>query len=132
MAEILEVLIAVADPVMRPPADRGAERHEDFAHRRRVPESGSLPYVDPAEVLDRIADLRDDPARTSVESGLLEAVDVALTLLPERQRSAWLLKEVEGLSYAEIAIVLDVSPTVVRGLLARARTTLASTLEDWR
>ncbi|WP_380160205.1 RNA polymerase sigma factor [Kineococcus sp. R86509] len=107
-------------------------RRQVFAHGRRVPESGSLPYVDPAEVLDRIADLRDDPARTSVESGLLEAVDVALTLLPERQRSAWLLKEVEGLSYAEIAIVLDVGPTVVRGLLARARTTLASTLEDWR
>lgn len=107
-------------------------RRQVFAHCRRVPASGSLPYVDPAEVLDQIADLRDDPARTSVESGLLEAVDVALTLLPERQRSAWLLKEVEGLSYAEIAVVLAVNPTVVRGLLARARATLATTLEEWR
>lgn len=108
------------------------ESDQVVAHCRRIPRSGSLPYVDPAEVLDQIADLRDDPARTSVESGLLEAVDVALTLLPERQRSAWLLKEVEGLSYAEIAVVLAVNPTVVRGLLARARATLATTLEEWR
>lgn len=107
-------------------------RRQAYAHVRRVPQSGSMPYVDPAEVLEQIADLRADPAGTSLDGALLKAIDVALKLLPEQQRSAWILKEVEGLTYAEIATVLDVSPTTVRGLLARGRATLAETLEEWR
>lgn len=107
-------------------------RRQAYAHLRRVPQSGSVPYVDPDEVLAQIADLRADPARASVDGALLQAVDVALKLLPEQQRSAWILKEVEGLTYAEIATVLEVSPSTVRGLLARGRTTLAEALEEWR
>lgn len=107
-------------------------RRQAYAYVRRVPQSGSLPYVDPEQVLGQIADLRADPARESVDAALLQAIDVALKLLPEQQRSAWILKEVEGLTYAEIATVLDVSPTTVRGLLARGRATLAEALEEWR
>lgn len=107
-------------------------RRQAFAHARRVPQSGSVPYLDHREAVERIADLRDDPANVGAESALLQAVDVALSLLPERQRSAWLLKEVEGLTYQEIGRVLHVSPDAVRGLLARARTTLARMLEEWR
>jgi len=59
-------------------------------------------------------------------------LDAALRTLPERQRSAWILKQVEDLTYAQIAVVLGVSPTVVRGLLQRARTGLAIILKEWR
>ncbi|WP_432513217.1 RNA polymerase sigma factor [Kineococcus sp. SYSU DK001] len=107
-------------------------RHAAFARLRRWPASGSRPFVPVEEVVDQLRDLRADPERTSVESALRQALDVALRLLPPRQRTAWLLREVEDLSYAEIATVLGTSTAAVRGLLERARTTLSDALEEWR
>ncbi|HET8672439.1 MAG TPA: sigma-70 family RNA polymerase sigma factor, partial [Thermoleophilaceae bacterium] len=48
----------------------------------------------------------------------------AVKSLPERQRNAVLLREVEGLSYEEIALALGVGDGAVRQLLHRARATL--------
>src|SRR3954469_19782609 len=48
----------------------------------------------------------------------------AVTSLPQRQRDAMLLRELEGRSYEEIAGGLGVSGGAVRQLLNRARTTL--------
>lgn len=45
----------------------------------------------------------------------------ALDQLPENQRAALLLKQVEGLKYREIAGVLGVSESAVESLLVRAR-----------
>ena len=41
--------------------------------------------------------------------------------LPEQQRSALLLRELEGLSYAEVAATLNVTVPAVKSLLVRAR-----------
>ncbi len=48
----------------------------------------------------------------------------AVKELPERQRNAVLLRELEGLSYEEIALALGVGDGAVRQLLHRARATL--------
>lgn len=53
-----------------------------------------------------------------------EEVRAANTRLPERQREALALRELEGLSYAEIASMMDVSQKAVAQLLARARINL--------
>ena len=63
---------------------------------------------------------------------LREALDTALLELPWRQRASWLLREIEGLSYGEIAVVLNTSTTVIRGQLHRARATLAVRMAQWR
>ena len=63
---------------------------------------------------------------------LHQALSLALAELPWRQRAAWLLREMEGLAYDEIADVLGTSPTVVRGQLHRARKALNVRLESWR
>ena len=55
--------------------------------------------------------------------GLRELV-VSVQALPERQRSAILLREMEGRSYEEIATALGVSDGAVRQLLHRARNAL--------
>jgi hypothetical protein len=51
---------------------------------------------------------------------------VAVQALPERQRDAILLRELEGRSYEEIALALGVSGGAVRQLLNRARNSLRS------
>jgi RNA polymerase sigma-70 factor (ECF subfamily) len=46
---------------------------------------------------------------------------MAMAQLPEKQRSILLLRDAEGLSYAEIADVLEISLAAVKTNLFRAR-----------
>jgi RNA polymerase sigma-70 factor, ECF subfamily len=50
-----------------------------------------------------------------------EVLRAALRKLPEKLRSAIVLREIEGLSYEEIASVLDISMGTVKSRIARAR-----------
>ena len=73
-----------------------------------------------------------DPERRLANVQLWEALSLALSELPWRQRASWLLREFEDLSYERISKILDTSPTVVRGQLHRARRGLAIRMEQWR
>ncbi|WP_159706365.1 RNA polymerase sigma factor [Arthrobacter sp. 18067] len=73
-----------------------------------------------------------DPENNAVNSSRIEALKTALAKLPEEQRRCWVLKEFNDQSYEEIALTLNISPASVRGRLARARITLARTMEEWR
>lgn len=79
-----------------------------------------------------VIDAVGDPARGIIENELVAALDVALASLPEPQRVAWLLREVDELTYEEIADIMHTSRDVVRGLLHRARRRLAESLAAWR
>ena len=59
-------------------------------------------------------------------------LDLALLELPWRQRAVWLLREIEGLSYDEIADALHTTPSVVRGQLHRGRATLRVRMAQWQ
>ncbi|SDU76863.1 RNA polymerase sigma factor [Jiangella alkaliphila] len=87
---------------------------------------------EPQEPIDTSAPATADPATNVVGGALIDAVDRALAALPPNQRIAWILREVDGLSYEEIAHVMRTSRDVVRGLLHRARHTLAERLAAWR
>jgi RNA polymerase sigma-70 factor, ECF subfamily len=56
------------------------------------------------------------------------ALVAAIVALPGEQRTALVLRELEGLSYEEIAMVLGVSVAAVKGRLHRARVALARRL----
>ena len=55
----------------------------------------------------------------------------ALDTLNERQRMALLLNRFEGMSYADIAVSMDMTPTAVKSLLSRARENLKERLESY-
>lgn len=88
----------------------------------------------PSSELDdnRQDDDRRGPEHRAIENSQLEALAAVLAALPEGQRQCWVLKEVGGYSYEEIAEELDVTPAVVRGRLARARVTVISEMEVWK
>ena len=67
----------------------------------------------------------DDVARR-----LRRVLDAALATLPERQRSAFLLREVEDLSFKEVAEALDVNEATARVHHLRARRALQEQLKD--
>jgi RNA polymerase sigma-70 factor, ECF subfamily len=54
----------------------------------------------------------------------------ALQQLPPAQRSALVMREFEGRSYAEVAEIMDVSQSALEALLFRARRSLAEKLEE--
>ena len=76
-----------------------------------------------AELDERIDGVERPDQALERALGLRELV-VAVQALPERQRSAILLRELEGRSYEEIATSLGVSDGAVRQLLNRARNSL--------
>jgi RNA polymerase sigma factor (sigma-70 family) len=63
-----------------------------------------------------------DQVQTRAE---LREVLVDVKHLPETQRTALLLREVDALSYSEIAVAMDTTVPAVKSLLVRARITLA-------
>jgi RNA polymerase sigma factor (sigma-70 family) len=78
-----------------------------------------------AELDDRIDGVERPDQAFERATGLRELV-VAVQALPERQRSAILLRELEGRRYDEIALALGVTDGAVRQLLNRARNSLRS------
>ena len=55
----------------------------------------------------------------------------AVAALPPDQRAVVVLHQLEGLSYREVAAVVNISEDAVRGRLHRARVSLLETLRSW-
>ena len=62
----------------------------------------------------------------------MAALTDALQQLTPEQRACWLLREVHGRSYDEIAEIVGANSTAVRGRIARARAQLAEVMKPWR
>jgi RNA polymerase sigma factor (sigma-70 family) len=74
---------------------------------------------------------RDVPTLEADDDGpSIEDLIRALQRIPETQRAALVLREMEGRSYKEIASILEVSLTALEGLIFRARRSLAEELEN--
>jgi RNA polymerase sigma-70 factor (ECF subfamily) len=70
------------------------------------------------------------PDRMYARKEIAERLHEALTLLPFDQRTAIVLREVDGLSYEDIAYSLGVAVGTIKSRLARARLTLRKELRD--
>ncbi len=79
-------------------------------------EMSRKPLLDPVDEAQR----RDDLKRLVSDVGRL----------PEQQRSALLMREIDGLSYADLAGALDVTVPAVKSLLVRARVGLVEAQES--
>ena len=76
--------------------------------------------------------VHDSPDRV-VEARLrMGALAKAVDALPASQRECWVLREMGGVPYSEIAEQLDIPISTVRGQLARARRTIIKEMEAWR
>lgn len=73
---------------------------------------------------------REDPGRNLERKRLLERIAQALEELPEEQKQIVILREVDGLSYKEIAEVMDIPEGTVMSRLFYARKKLQAALRD--
>ena len=81
---------------------------------------------------DELPSSTGGPEEAVAASSLDAALSAALSALPENQRRCWVLREIGGYGYDEIAEQLDLPVSTVRGLLARSRQTLVRKMEGWR
>ena len=84
------------------------------------------------EACARSVSAKWDPAHEAEWSAEQDCLTAVLNTLPPAQLACWLLREMHGRSYAEISVTLKISPTAVRGTLARARHQIAEGMSQWR
>lgn len=90
-----------------------AHRPEDL-HRHRDPSS------------------RADPAHASEVNAQMRALAQVLATMDPDLRACWTLREIDGMSYRQIAAALDVTESTARGRIARARTHVIDDMKEWR
>jgi RNA polymerase sigma-70 factor (ECF subfamily) len=95
--------------------------------RRRLP---PLPLDAVAEAAT--GDEWSSPARAAEQNAATAALARALGELDAGQRACWILRELQGLHYKEIAHVTQTSEQTVRGRLFRARRSLKEAMAPWR
>lgn len=74
----------------------------------------------------------DSPERSAEVDAGLAALGAALHELTDDQRVCWVLRELEGLGYTEIAAITGAGEDAVRSRIHRARVRLAEVMRPWR
>jgi RNA polymerase sigma factor (sigma-70 family) len=101
----------------------GVARHECYARFRQRRAS----LVAAGDVPDGTA---PDASVHALRAGELATMWEEVSRMPSAQREAFLLREIRGLSYSQLAAELSLSAPSVRSLLGRARTRLRHRLRD--
>jgi RNA polymerase sigma-70 factor (ECF subfamily) len=102
---------------------------------RKIIDSRRVRYAEPID--DRLIDPVDesvniDPAVVLSNTEFLAALERALAELPVRQRACWVLREIDGLTFPEIGVTLNLSSGAARGHHHRARATLRQRMQRWQ
>jgi RNA polymerase sigma-70 factor, ECF subfamily len=97
-----------------------AKNHLVAAGRRPTTFDLDLQDNEQQEAISKLKDL-DTPEGIAFSDEILRAVDKAIGDLPEELRTAILLREIEGMSYEEIAQTMTCPVGTVRSRIFRAR-----------
>ena len=113
---------------------RITDRHRRNSVRRRVLAVFGVRDDEDAgdDAIVQFADAAPGPAETDERQRAWKALGLALRALPRRQREAFLLRELQGLSGAETAAAMGCSEGSVKTHLFRAQAALRAQLDDWR
>lgn len=118
-------LFTIAGNVARNTARSTGRRQEVSEVDASSTRSGSQPSVLASVAIDASGLM---PARLIEGAERAEVVRAAVQMLSDRQREALLLSKFEGLSYMEIAEVMQLTTKAVKSLLSRARVNLKELL----
>jgi RNA polymerase sigma-70 factor (ECF subfamily) len=101
----------------------------EYRRKRRHPETVDVDTIEPFAVFEDIQE--EDPQGAFFDRIVDDEVLRAVDELPEAFREAVTLSDVEGLSYEEIAKVLEVPVGTVKSRLFRGRRLLQAKLYDY-
>ena len=75
---------------------------------------------------------RADPAHAGEVNAQMRALAQVLATMDPDLRACWTLREIDGMSYRQVAAALDVTESTARGRIARARTHVIDYMKEWR
>src|SRR6202047_730268 len=104
-----------------------------FNELRRSKRHAHIPIqIEPsAEEIPLKDETNPSPDASLLETELRQAIERAITELPESQRMALILRRYEELSYEQIGEILNLSVPAVKSVLFRARTELRARLSKY-
>ena len=116
--------------IYRIAVNQARNRHRFWRRRHRADQVSLDQHV--AVHGDVLRGTAPTPDRVLAQKELAARLRLALDRLPFEQRTAIVLREVDGLSYGEIAYSLDLAVGTVKSRLTRARQALRAELGDVR
>jgi RNA polymerase sigma-70 factor (ECF subfamily) len=102
----------------------------EMRKRSRRPALGTNPIGTPDSEYGEIADTGPGPEEQLERAELLARAEAAVAALPESARAIVVLRDVEGLSTADVAAATGLTETAVKVRLFRARERLRAALTD--
>jgi RNA polymerase sigma-70 factor (ECF subfamily) len=104
--------------------------YDELRRRKRRPQSSLDEIVEAHESSPLLAS-KDGPSPEDLQqqSELLDAIQRCLDALPDEQRTAAVLRDVEGYGYREISDIMSISLGTVKSRLSRARIKLRDCLQ---
>jgi RNA polymerase sigma-70 factor (ECF subfamily) len=116
--------------IYRIAVNQARNRHRFWRRRHRADQVSLDQHIRAHGDLRSVSE--SDPAQLLAQKQLGEQLQQALDLLPFDQRTAIILREVDGLSYEEIGFSLGVAVGTVKSRLTRARQELRKQLRTAR
>lgn len=98
-----------------------------ISHGRRVPIEVDREDAESFEDAEMLRDI-NTPERMLMSRQIADTVNAAMDALPDELRTAIMLREIDGLSYEEIAQMMDCPIGTVRSRIFRAREAIAGKL----
>ena len=89
------------------------------------------PSAAPVEEVGELISGAADPLEAAGQTERRRALDLSLRMLPERERAAVVLRDLEGLSTKEVARAMGSSEATVRSQISQARAKMKSFLERY-
>jgi RNA polymerase sigma-70 factor (ECF subfamily) len=96
--------------------------------RKRQRRLNTFSEAEPADA--PASDRTSDPFTGIVEDQERQLLRAALNSLPEKERVAITLRDIEGLSTAEVAAILDSSESTIRSQVSRARVRMRDAIDQ--
>ncbi len=89
------------------------------------------PALAPVEMAEELMAAGGDPQASATEAERRRVLELSLRLLPEKERAALVLRDLEGLTTEETARVLGSSEATVRSQISKARTKVHDFVERY-
>ena len=98
--------------------------YDQLRHSQRRPASSLEDLAVDEDYTAKLVDHAEEPAAYALRQELSRTIQAGISQLPAEQRIVLTLSDIEGLSYEEIAEVMDTSLGTVKSRLSRARAKL--------
>jgi len=104
--------------------------YDELRYRKRRPQSSLDEITEDNESAALLqSEKSPDPEKHSQQTELVSAIENCLDGLPEEQRAATVLCDIEGYDYSEIAAIMSTTLGTVKSRISRARAKLRDCLQ---